>query len=586
MTVITASPKSFARLVELQQAQLDQVKSIRDLMADQASKGSADQLKAMVDAQQQMVDIQSQQLDQAKQAAADAQKARDDQTQAYKDIADLMKANKGVGESLKSFKLNIKDLFSGQNLAKNLLEGFNFKGIFDKKISKIDFVDRQKAMGSKDNDKVLAQNFENAMKISKQIKDNEEAIEKMKKRLGGNVSDEALRSLDSGKALLDKREGLAGDYAKYDLRTQLGKQGGGQTAAPNAGVGAGLLHQSSTDKLAEDSKSKEMAEEASNAAEVQTDLLTRIANATEKTAGTGGAAAAKPAASDDKSGGLGDLLGSMFDLLSSGFMKAIKFIFSPKNLLKAFTKVFAPAMIIGSLVSGLMDGFQAWKETGSIKEALIAGIGGILKFLSFGLFDADTLKSIIDNVSKFVNDWVIQPISDFMGSIGDVFKQYIADPISNVFQQIMDFASFLGDLFKEYVSDPIANAFQPIKDFFSNMIDGVMSTLKSIQIPGISFKLPFKDDPISIGPWTPFGDDNAKQQASADAPTTAKTVTDASKGNLDDKAKVDADNAKAGGGSKIITSQNTNNSNTTNVVSPPIRNQESSASRYIQSKYA
>jgi hypothetical protein len=58
-------------------------------------------------------------------------------------------------------------------------------------------------------------------------------------------------------------------------------------------------------------------------------------------------------------------------------------------------------------------------ETGSITEALIAGLAGVLEFLSFGLFDAETLKGVIGSVGGFVTKYIVDPIANLFGSIGD-----------------------------------------------------------------------------------------------------------------------------------------------------------------------
>jgi hypothetical protein len=47
------------------------------------------------------------------------------------------------------------------------------------------------------------------------------------------------------------------------------------------------------------------------------------------------------------------------------------------------------------LFSGITDGFKKYQETGSFSEAIVAGLGGMLSFLTFGLFGEDTLKVIV-----------------------------------------------------------------------------------------------------------------------------------------------------------------------------------------------
>ena len=142
----------------------------------------------------------------------------------------------------------------------------------------------------------------------------------------------------------------------------------------------------------------------------------------------------------------------------------------------------------------------------------------------------------------------------------------------------------LGDLFTNYVITPIQNAFTPIADFFSEMIDSVINFFKSIEIPGVSFKVPLKDDPITFGPWRPFDDNPAAQtQAEKVAPSSGKVIADASKNNADQQAVVDGQ-AKRG---DVNTQMNQVNQNsvTNTTVKPSVRNQESSQSKYLAARY-
>jgi hypothetical protein len=127
-----------------------------------------------------------------------------------------------------------------------------------------------------------------------------------------------------------------------------------------------------------------------------------------------------PGAGKDKEGGF---LDSIMGFFSGGFMSAIKTLFSPKTLMKVFSKVFLPIAIIGTLFSGIMDGFKKYQETGNLGDAIVAGLGGMLNFLTFGLFGEDTLKTLFD-------------------SINDFFKP-ITDTISNIFTGIKDFVKGL-----------------------------------------------------------------------------------------------------------------------------------------------
>ncbi len=115
-------------------------------------------------------------------------------------------------------------------------------------------------------------------------------------------------------------------------------------------------------------------------------------------------------------------LDNIIAMFSNGFMNGIKSLFSVKNLLTVLKRVFLPLVIIGTLFSGIMDGFKKYKETGSFSEAIVAGLGGMLSFLTFGLFGEDTLKNLWDKVSGFFEP-VMSTITGIFKGIKDFFKK-------------------------------------------------------------------------------------------------------------------------------------------------------------------
>jgi len=125
---------------------------------------------------------------------------------------------------------------------------------------------------------------------------------------------------------------------------------------------------------------------------------------------------------EKKEGGSGGLLDSIMSMFSDGFISGIKKLFSPKILGQVLKKVFLPIAIIGTLFSGITAGFKKYQETGSFGEAIIAGLGGMLKFLTFGLFGEDTLKSMWEAVSGFL-DPITETISGIFTGIKDFFKK-------------------------------------------------------------------------------------------------------------------------------------------------------------------
>jgi hypothetical protein len=549
------------------------------MQAQQGGKGS--------NTDQDQLDVLKKTLEIQKELKKIAKTQQTAMNKAFDEQIKGMKSFKTVGDRFNSVKQAIVDSMNPSGIKKSILSSFNAFGLLNKKIAKVDFEDRQKAYGVKGD-------FGKAFKASRDLDKANAEIERLKKQagLGPKATDRDIAAVKGGQAALDLRNTAKSNYVQFDpaaMKAIQAKAGrGADFSNPNDVTGAGATLIKKPTQAAAIPSGKETALETERTQQTQQDLLQQIADNTAKLAGN------VPDNNQDKTkstggglmdmitGGLGGLIGKVADFFSGAFFSAIKNLFSVKSIFKLLTKVFAPAMIIGSLVNGILDGFKVWQESGSIKDALIAGIGGVLEFLSFGLFNADTVKNVVDAVSGFVQKWIIDPVMNFVGTIGDVFNTYIAQPIANMLQQVSDFAQMLSGLFNDYVTQPIAAAFQPLKDFFSDMIDGILGFLKSIEIPAVSVKLPLKDDPITIGPWKPFGQDGDNKQPDKVAPTAGSTLLKKSKENVDMQAEVDKKEKPAN--NTVQTNVQTSNSTTT-VVKPNIRNQESSQAAYIGSRY-
>ena len=328
---------------------------------------------------------------------------------------------------------------------------------------------------------------------------------------------------------------------------------------------------------------QESALEAQRSRDLQTQLLSKIEENTSAIAGKG-ESKSKAGKPEEGSGGI---LSNIMGFLSDGLMGALKFIFNPKNILKLLSKIALPAMIIGSLVNGIMDGFKAFTETGSIGEALIAGLGGVLSFLSFGLFDAETVRNIVDSVSGFVDEYIIEPVKKFF--------------------------NFIGDTFQKYIVEPLATFFEPIANFFKSIKDQILSMVESIGIPEISFTIPIIDKKVSIGPFFPFKKESAAPVKSAGALVSGGggnfagagaggSWTEDTKANkiaavsaaapvaksADIVSKKTTDNIESAASQKsqapvIVSAPTTNNTSTTrqNITSPPpIRNSDEGFNAY------
>jgi len=152
----------------------------------------------------------------------------------------------------------------------------------------------------------------------------------------------------------------------------------------------------------------------------------------------------------------GGILDTILGFFKNGLLSGIMSIFNPVNLLKVLGRVFVIATIFAALFQGITAAFDKWKETGSLKDAIIAGLGGIVDFLTFGLFGEDSVKKMFDAVEGFI-DPIIKSISE---------------------------------------------TFTAIKDWVAN----------NIGIPKIAFKIPVINKEVSLGPWYPFKDNPTSEE--------------------------------------------------------------------------
>jgi hypothetical protein len=210
-----------------------------------------------------------------------------------------------------------------------------------------------------------------------------------------------------------------------------------------------------------------------------------------------------PGAGKDKEGGF---LESIMSLFSGGFTNAIKTIFSPKTLMKVFSKVFLPLAIIGTLFSGIMDGFKRYQETGNLGDAIVAGLGGMLNFVTFGLFGEDTLKTLFDSISNF-----FQPITDTISSIFTGIKDFVKGLFGGKVD-VKDDAPAKADNVKATMPDP--------KQFATGMAKASgASDEKSADIGGLFDAVGKGDAKGLFGKAQEFANKYPQEPASATSPT-------------------------------------------------------------------
>lgn len=120
---------------------------------------------------------------------------------------------------------------------------------------------------------------------------------------------------------------------------------------------------------------------------------------------------------------LGRALVSGIGTLGRGLTAALAVLFSPRALLAFLTKFALPLAIVGSIVSGIIGGFEEFKKSGDLGKAIMHGIGSALDFLTFGLVGVEELQAAFDFISANVNKWIIEPVQQLFDMIAKGFEE-------------------------------------------------------------------------------------------------------------------------------------------------------------------
>lgn len=502
-------------LLEAQKLSVGHLSTIQSLMEKTANLKDDEMFKM----QQESLSIQKKQLVVLEESDSDRKQAQE----AIQKLMDGMKTFKSPLERMRDTKNNSSSMVSRENMTKKFLESTNFMGINNKKLEKQKFIAEQKALGSTATAKQLEKNFEGAYSAKKESSKVEEKIQALRQATGGKFTDEELAKSSKGNAdLFAKKSALAEEYSQFDLGAKL-KGGKASMVSPAAAE----VGKTPTSAFASAGEQQESAQESSKLIAEQTSLLVKIEENT-RPSDKRESDISKIGKSDTKNG----LLDGITDFLAGSLMTSFKALFNPMNILKALGKVFVIGAIIGSLFSGITDAFDEFAKSGSIGKALIAGLAGIVDFLTFGLFDKEKVKEVIGDFATWTNDHLIQPFVKFITSIKDSF----------------------------------------------------MSMIQNIGIPEIKFTIPVIKKEVAIGPFYPFKSEGSTAATpTAIQPTSADAVTGASKQNADEAAAIDS---KSSGSTAIVNAPTTNVTKQTQVIKSPIRNQESSQSKYLTSRYA
>lgn len=610
MTVITASPKGFQKLLDLQQKSLDSLTSIQNAIVSNADSIQMEYQKDQLNVSKQQADIQQALLDVAKDQADKAAENAKNQARAFAEVAKGLKTFKTFGDRLNDMKKGFSDAFSGGNLAQTLMKSMNVGGIFSKKIAKGEFVQAQQAMGDKRNKKEIKKDFEAANILSKQLNNVDKDINDLKKLLGRGapVTDEQLRSSGKGAALLDKRDEISVQYAKVDKTA--GMMAGVSAPLPGTPSDSGKVPKSTSTKAAEAATSKEDKNEMLKVLGDQTSLLQQIAT------NTGGGDKSKAGGKEDSGGGgiMGGIaaglksLGGGLKSLGAGAGKGIRsLLFGIAQGLAAFANpatlvglaaVSVSIMAIGKALQWAAPAFEAMAPIfikiadviGNVFMTAIKAVPDVVK--SIGGVIVQVVGAITESITSVINGVTtsIERIANIdatnLAQVGlamlGISSALIAFGAANVGAGLANLVtSFLGAVSGGSPIDQLER--------LANMSAGLMDAAKGIEaiaaaMQGFANVNPDSMKAINDFPWvraTAFVAAGGGMMM-----TNGAKIYAASKGNADESAKVDAKNASGGGNTTaVVNAPVQNNTNTTQIIKPSARNQESSQSRYLSARY-
>jgi hypothetical protein len=595
MAVITASPKNFVRLIELQEtanenlftmrkllemAQLTQVATLVETKkidddGDRQEKIEADTLET----DKELLKTQKEMLANMKEQA----RIRAEEAEALATMAEGMKTFKTIGERIGDLKKGFTEKFSMTGIMKSL----NVGGVLNKSIAREDFIKQQKAIDPSKSRAELAENFKGAQRASKDIKKNEAALEEFKKTTG--LNDAQIAKTAKGKELLANRESATAEYSKFDLRSQFIKQGGAEETPTAAFASAG--------------EQQEMANEQLKVQGAQSDLLAKIEEHTRP----GGTPTTKAESGEGGGGGLlGGIglglkaLGSGIQGLMSGAGKGIAAFL--RGLAVGLASLANPATLVG---------------LGALTIAMM-GIGKALEFAApFMEAFAPVLMKVVDTIQN-VFIAAIEKIPETIRAIGEVIMGVIGaisdsivaviDAITSSIERLaaidgsnlLQVGAGLGAVALGMAAFGAGSAVAGVGNLVGGLLGAVTpggSAVDQIMKLGESGpnieKAGIGVEKLASGLRAFSAIDTDKIKAIAALPTDKIAAMGAAMGAAGLVNSKSAENRAAegqsgggGGNTSVVAPTINNTTRQTQLIKPPVRNQESSLSSWQRSKYA
>ena len=607
MAVITASPKNFVRLIELQEtanenlftmrklletAQLTQIATLvetkkNDDDGDRQEKIEADTLET----DKQLLATQKEMLANMKEQA----RIRAQEAEALATMAEGMKTFKTIGERIGDLKKGFTEKFSMSGIMKSL----NVGGVFNKSIEKDKFIKQQQAIDPTKSRKELAENFKGAQKASKEIKKNEAEVEEFKKTTG--LSDSDIGKTVRGKELLSKRESLTSEYSKFDARSQFVRQEPEKAELTSMKPAE---EKTPTAAFASAGEQQEAANEQLKVQGAQADLLTKI----EENTRPGGKATAAAASSDSGGGGgiLGGIgaglaaLGKGLQALGSGAGRGIQVFL--RGLAIGLASLANPATLIGlgAITLAIMGIGKALEMAAPFMEAFAPVLMKVVETIQTVFVAAiekipETIKAIGEVIMG-----VIGAISDSIVAIIDAVTSSIERLAAIDGSNLLQVGAGLGAVALGMAAFGAGTAVAGVGNLVGGLLGAVTpggSAVDQIMKLGESGpnieKAGIGVEKLASGLRAFSAIDTDKIKAIAALPTDKIAAMGAAMGAAGLVNSKSAENRAAegqsgggGGNTSVVAPTINNTTRQTQLIKPPVRNQESSLSSWQRSKYA
>lgn len=606
MAVITASPKNFVRLIELQETANENLFTMRKLleMAQLTQIATLVETKKIDDDGDRQEKIEADTLETDKQLLAtqkemlvnmkEQARIRAEEAEALATMADGMKTFKTIGERIGDLKKGFTEKFSMSGIMKSL----NVGGVLNKSIAREDFIKQQKAIDPTKSRAELAESFKGAQRSSKDIKKNEAELTEFKKTTG--LSDADIGKTAKGKELLAKRESLTSEYSKFDLRSQFVKQDQPEKA-PLTSIQA--EEQTPTAAFASAGEQQEAANEQLKIQTEQSDLLLKI----EENTRPGGTPTTKAESGEGSGGLLGGIglgmkaLGSGIQGLMSGAGKGIAAFL--RGLAIGLASLANPATLVGlgAITLSIMGIGKALEMAAPFMEAFAPVLMKVVETIQTVFVAAiekipETIRAIgevIMGVIGAISDSIVAVIDAITSSI----ERLAAIDGSNLLAVGAGLVAVAAGMAAFGAGSAVAGVGNLVGGLLGAVTPGGSAIDQIMKLgnngPNIE-KAGVGVEKLAAGMTAFSAIDTDKIKAIAALPTEKIAAMGAAMGNAGlvngksaENRALDAQAAGGGGNKTSVVAPTINNTTRqTQLIQPPVRNQESSVGSWLRSKYS